>query len=88
VNVDPLRTDVLVAAALAVVILIVTPGLVVAAMVGLVALALLAVTAAAERRRTQARARSRRSVRPQRPPVQRAPEWTRTRPPGPRAGNP
>ena len=52
-NVHPLRTDALLAAAIAVVILIVTPGLVVAAMVALVALALLAVTAGAERRRAQ-----------------------------------
>jgi hypothetical protein len=79
VNVNPLRTDALVAAALAVVILIVTPGLVVAAMVGLGAFALLAATAAAERRRAQARARSRREIRPHRRPVQRAPERTRAR---------
>ena len=57
-----LRTDVLIAAAIAVVVLIATPGLFVAAMVGLAALALLAVTAAAERRRAQARARSRRET--------------------------
>jgi hypothetical protein len=79
VNVNPLRTDVLVAAALAVVILIVTPGLMVAAMVGLVALALLAVTAATERRRSQARARSRRESRRQPRPIRRMSEPTRTR---------
>ncbi|MFZ1994202.1 MAG: hypothetical protein WAU75_08840 [Solirubrobacteraceae bacterium] len=80
----PLRTDALIAAAIAAVVLIITPGLIVAAMVGLVALALLAVTAAAERRRSQSRARSRaarsrREVRDQPHPIQRMPERTRAR---------
>ncbi len=42
-----LRTDALIAAGIAIVVLIVTPGLVVAAAVGVAALALLAVIAAA-----------------------------------------
>jgi hypothetical protein len=62
VNGHPLRTEVLIAAAIALVVLIATPGLFVAAMVGLAALALLALTAAAERRRARARARSRREI--------------------------
>ena len=71
----PVRTDVLIAGAITVVVLIVTPGLVVAAAVGIGALALLALTAAAERRRSRARARrSSHRRRPQHRPVQRLPE--------------
>lgn len=74
-----LRTDAVIAAGIAIVVLIVTPGLVVAALLGLVALVLLAVTAGAERRRSQARARSRsrREIRRQPSPIRRVPEPTR-----------
>jgi O-antigen/teichoic acid export membrane protein len=63
VNDRLLRADVLIAAGIALVVLIVTPGLVVAAVVGLVALALLALIAAVERRRSRARLRSRQARR-------------------------
>jgi Flp pilus assembly protein TadB len=63
VNARLLRVDVLIAAGIALVVLIVTPGLVVAAVVGIVALLLLALIAAAERRRSRARARSRQARR-------------------------
>jgi Flp pilus assembly protein TadB len=63
VNDRLLRADVLIAAGIALVVLIVTPGLVVAAVVGLVALALLALLAAVERRRSRARVRSRQARR-------------------------
>lgn len=74
-----LRTDAVIAAGIAIVVLIVMPGLVVAALVGLVALVLLAVTAGAERRRSraQARSRSRREIRRQPSPIRRVPERTR-----------
>jgi hypothetical protein len=68
-----LRTDVLIAAAIALAVLIITPGVVVAAAVGLAALGLLALIAAAERRRSRARRRSRRTARLPARPVEARP---------------
>jgi hypothetical protein len=55
--------DALIALAVAIVVLIVTPGVAVSGMVGLVTLALLAGTAAAQRRRGRSRTRPRHRLR-------------------------